>query len=45
MFKKNVFVFSRFCPPKANFRETGASALFELLLWSLTQKRIKNDEN
>jgi hypothetical protein len=32
------FCFSHFCQPKTNFRETGASELFVLLLWSRTQK-------
>jgi hypothetical protein len=37
-----LFVFSRFCPPKAKFREKGANALCVRLLWSLTQKNGEN---
>jgi hypothetical protein len=36
--KNLLFVFSRFCPAKAKFREKGTNSLCVRLLWSLTQK-------
>jgi hypothetical protein len=36
-----LYVFLRFCPPKAKFRGKGAFTLCVRLLWSLTQKIMK----